>query len=280
MRMCGKFMKRLSPEWTAVIVSIAAMGISAISCIQVWVSNSINERLAGLEEARYEEAHSPNFSFEYSFPSCATTNSAESRKFLRDLKIYNRGYPVQEVCSIMVETFAVVALFDKVKVDEPEKIVPLHHAFYVLLSNHLENRFYQTYRHTFDTQGLLFEAEHGAYQDGILDAYRAYKTSFPRREVCIDIMDITTLDYVDYKGKNQRAQFLNGTARREIDLNNQIHEGHAIMKAIRENDKKNSRRTTLFSILEYCYENEDVLAKRFRSTTDGLCTNGLMPREK
>ncbi len=264
------FKKWLSPEWAAVIVSVVALGVSVVSCILIRTSNSIDERLAHLEEARYTEAHSPAFSFEYAFPSCATaTNTVESRKFLRDLKIYNRGYPVQDVCSIMIETFAVVSTFDKVKMNELEKIVPVHHAFYVLLSNHIEKRFYNTYRHTFDTKGLLFEAEHGAHQYGLLDIYNSYKASFPNREIHIDIVDITTLDYVDHKGKAHRVQFLNGSARREGDLNRQIREGHAIMKAIRENDKKQSRHTTLSSILEYCYEYEDVLTRKYRAKADG-----------
>lgn len=259
---------KLTSEWAAVIVAAAALTVSVISCVHTRASNSISERLARLEEARYEETHSPAFSLEYSFPEWAVTNSVETRKFIRDLKIYNRGYPVQEVCSVMIETFALVAVFDKVTVNEPEKIVPQHHAFYVALSNQLQGRYYKTYRNTFDTQGLLFEVEHGDYQEALLAGYLSYKAAFPKREVHIDIVDITTLDYKDHKGEHQRAQFLNGTLRHVGDLNSQIREGHAIMTAIQDDDKKHSRHTTLFTILEYCYANENALMKRFRTKVE------------
>ena len=257
-------MKKLTSEWAAVIVAAAALAVSVVSCVQTRTSNSINERLARLEEARYAETHSPLFSLEYSFPECAVTNSVETRKFIRDLKIYNRGYPVQEVRSVMIETFALVAVFDEITVNELEKIVPQHHSFYVALSNHLQGRYYKTYRHTFDTQGLLFEVEHGALQEALLAGYHSYKVAFPKREVHIDIVDITTIDYKDHKGERQRAQFFNATLRHVGDLNSQIREGYAIKKAIQGNDKKHSRHTTLFTILDYCYVNEKALMERFR----------------
>ncbi len=261
-------MKIISSEWAAVIVAISALAVSIVSCVHTRTSNSISERLAHLEEARYAEAHAPIFSFEYSFPEGAVTNSVYARKFLRDLKIFNRGYPVKEINSIMVETFAVVAVFDKVVKKDPEEKLPAHNAFYVFLSNHLESRYYNTYRHTFDTQGLIFETEHGVHQNGLLDGYFSYKAVFPNREVCLDIMDITTIDYQDGNGNPQKVQFLNGTAHRGGDLDKQIREGHAIMSVIQEDDKKHSRHTTLFTILDFCYTNEKGLEKLFRTETN------------
>ena len=259
--------KLVTPEWAAVIVAVVALVVSVVSCIQTRHSISISERITRLEEIRYAETHSPQFSIEYTFPECTVTDSIDARKFIRDLKVYNRGYPVREVHSIVVETLAVVSVFDKVTLNEPEKIVPLHHNFFVRLSNNMEKRYYKSYRHTFDAQGLLFEAEHGKAQESVLKDYYAYKDTFPKREVNIDIVDITTLEYTDRKGVTQRVQFLNGTVRSDCNLDKQIREGQYIMNAIRRNDKEHSRHTTMFSIFDYCYENENVLTE-YRKKAD------------
>ena len=260
-------MKVLSAEWAAVIVAISALAVSIVSCVHTRTSNSISERLALLEEARYAENHAPVFSVEYEFPDGVVSNSITARRFLRDLKIYNRGYPVKEINAVMVETFAIVSVFDKVMKNGFTAELSKHNAFYVFLSNHLENRYYNTYRHTFDTKGLLFEAEHGEHQKGLIGGYLLYKAEFPSREVFIDIVDITTIDYKDYDGNAQKVQFLNGSTHCGDGLDKQIREGHAIMSAIQEDDKRHSRSTTLSTILEFCYANEKGLKKLFRPET-------------